>query len=95
MELMTWLRSEPDRVLAWLAIALGAVALLFGYRGVSNSLFVGKELAYIISGGLGGLFLLGLGIGLLLSADLRDEWHKLDRIEEAIKQAASETVEAR
>jgi len=39
---------------------------------------------YIISGGIGGVFFLGLGATLWISADLRDEWRKLDRIEEAL-----------
>jgi hypothetical protein len=37
---------------------------------------------YIASGGLGGIFLLGLGSTLWLSADLRDEWRKLDELGE-------------
>jgi hypothetical protein len=43
-------------------------------------------IALIISGGMGGIFLLGVGATLWLSADLRDEWRKLDRIEEALQQ---------
>lgn len=93
-ELLVRLRAEWDRALGWSSIGLGAVCLLLGYRGVSNSVFVAKELAYVVSGGLGGLFLLGLGIGLLLSADLRDEWHKLDRIEAAIRACAPTSTPA-
>ncbi|HZQ77997.1 MAG TPA: hypothetical protein VFE55_11745 [Acidimicrobiia bacterium] len=81
MDLMTWLRAEWDRVLGFGLIALGAVLLVLGYLGVSNSPYVAEQLSYITSGGLGGLFLLGAGATLLILADLHDEWRKLDRVE--------------
>jgi hypothetical protein len=81
MDLMTWLRAEWDRVLGFTLIALGAVLLVLGYLGVSDSPYVAEQLSYIVSGGLGGLFLLGAGATLLILADLHDEWRKLDRVE--------------
>jgi hypothetical protein len=81
MDLMTWLRAEWDRVLGFGLIALGAVLLVLGYLGVSSSPYVAEQLSYIVSGGLGGLFLLGAGATLLILADLHDEWRKLDRVE--------------
>ena len=81
MNVLTWLRSEWDRVAGYGLVLLGALFLLLGYHGVKTSPFLAEELAYIASGGLGGIFCLGLGVGLLLSADLHDEWRKLDRIE--------------
>ena len=81
MDLMTWLRAEWDRVLGFTLIGLGAVLLVIGYLGVSESPYVAEQLSYITSGGLGGLFLLGAGATLLILADLHDEWRKLDRVE--------------
>ena len=81
MDLMTWLRAEWDRVLGFTLIALGAVLLVLGYLGVSSSPYVAEQLSYIVSGGLGGLFLLGAGATVLILADLHDEWRKLDRVE--------------
>jgi hypothetical protein len=81
MDLLTWLRAEWDRVLGFSLIALGAVLLVLGYLGVSGSPYVAEQLSYIVSGGLGGLFLLGAGATLLILADLHDEWRKLDRVE--------------
>ncbi|HYH49343.1 MAG TPA: hypothetical protein VEG38_07320 [Acidimicrobiia bacterium] len=78
---MKYLRNEWDRVGAWLCVIAGAVALLIGYLGVSDTLDTGEQLPYVVSGGMVGLFLLGLGAVLWLSADLRDEWRKLDAID--------------
>lgn len=80
-----WLRAEWDRVAAVVALVLGAIALFLGYQGISNSPYVAEQLSYLISGGLGGLFLLGVGATLLLSADLHDEWRKLDQLEAALR----------
>lgn len=81
----TWLRTEWDRVAAVVAVVLGAIALFLGYQGISDSPYVAEQLSYLISGGLGGLFLLGIGATLLLSADLHDEWRKLDQLEAALR----------
>jgi hypothetical protein len=78
------LRAERDRAAAYVLIALGAAAVLVCWIGVSGTPFVADQLAYIASGGIGGLFLLALGLALLVSADHHDEWRKLDRIEEAL-----------
>ena len=87
MSARTWLRAEWDRVAGFGLIALGGLLLLLGYLGVRGTPFTTEALAYIASGGLGGIFCLGLGVGLLLSADLHDEWLKLDRIEAALRGA--------
>lgn len=62
--------GDPRLPLALVAGVVGAVALLIGYFGVSGTLDPGKQLPYLISGGVGGLFLLGVAAALLFSADL-------------------------
>ena len=86
MDPTKWLRLQWDRGLAWAFAVAGAVALIVGWVGVSSTAYSAEQLPYIISGGIGGIFLLGVGATLWLSADLRDEWRKLDRIEEALQQ---------
>jgi hypothetical protein len=81
MDPKQWLRKNPDRVGAWLAILLGAVVLFIGWQGASTTEYPAEQLPYILSGGIGGVLLVGVGATLLISADLRDEWRKLDRIE--------------
>ncbi len=89
MDIGKWLRLQWDRVLAWVFVAAGAIALIAGWVGVSGSAYAAGQLPYIISGGIGGIFLLGVGATLWLSADLRDEWRKLDSIEDALREEQS------
>jgi len=81
VDLKSLFRLQWDRAAAWGLVAAGAVVVVLGWAGVSGSALPAEQLPYIISAGVGGMFLLGLGATLWLSADLRDEWRKLDRIE--------------
>lgn len=66
-------RLRDPRVLVGAAlIVAGAVAVIAGYWGVSGTLDPGKQLPYIISGGIGGVFLLGMGAAVLFSSELAD-----------------------
>ena len=93
MDLVKYARNQWDRIGAWLCVIGGAVALLVGYLGVSDTLNTGEQLPYVVSGGMVGLFLLGLGALLWLSADLRDEWRKLDRLEQLVRGEAEVEVD--
>ena len=84
MELFSWLRLQWDRVFGAAFVLTGAVALLTGWSKVSATPYPAEQMPYVVSAGLGGLFLLGVGATLWHSADLRDEWRKLDRLEEKL-----------
>jgi hypothetical protein len=84
MDLRTWLKAQWDRALAVALVALGGLALLLGWLGVDDALYPGQQIPYVLSGGIGGLFAVGLGAVLWLSADLRDEWRKLDQIDQKL-----------
>jgi hypothetical protein len=92
MDLSKLLKSQWDRVGAWLLVLAGALALIFGWVGVSGKAYLANQLPYVISGGIGGLFLLGVAATLWLSADLRDEWQKLDRIEQVLSDLPIESI---
>ena len=93
MELIKWLRLQWDRVFGAAFVLTGAVALLTGWSKVSGTAYPAEQIPYVVSAGLGGLFLLGVGATLWHSADLRDEWRKLDRLEEKLDAALeSKTV---
>jgi len=82
MDFMTFVRNQWDRVGAWVAISLGALLLIIGWLGVSNTAYTAEQIPYVVSGGLGAVFFLGLGAMLWLSADLRDEWRLLAELRE-------------
>ena len=93
MEFLSWVRDQWDRVGAVVLVVAGALALLFGWLGISDAVLPSEQLPYLLSGGLVGVFLLGLGATLWLSADLRDEWRKLDRLEELVEGKADVAVD--
>lgn len=82
---LRWCRVQWDRALAIGLTLAGLVALVLGFVGVRDGLVPAEQLPYFISGGIGGLFLLGIATTLWISADLHDEWRKLDRLEEALR----------
>lgn len=84
MSLAKWLRQQWDRTLAVSLVFGGMIALGLGWHGVANAVLPAGQIPYVVSGGLGGLFALGLGATLWLSAELRDQWHKLDRLEKEL-----------
>jgi hypothetical protein len=85
MDLMTFVRNQWDRVAAWVLVILGALFVLLGWLGVSDAVLTTEQLPYIISGGLGGVCCIGVGVALWLSADLRDEWTALREIAERLE----------
>jgi uncharacterized membrane protein YfcA len=77
MGFMNWVRVQWDRAAALAAMLIGLLALLLGWIGVSGQAYVAKQLPYVISGALFGIFMIGVAAVLWLSADLRDEWREL------------------
>jgi hypothetical protein len=92
VNVLTVLKSQWDRAAAFVCLVAGVIALIVGYHGVAHTKYVPDALAYLISGGLGGIFLLGVGALLYSSADMHDEWRKLDRIEAAILRLSPEQL---
>jgi hypothetical protein len=82
MDFLKWTRSQWDRSAAVLAAAGGVLALVLGWLGASDNTNPAGQIPYVISGGLVGVFLIAVASTLWLSADLRDEWRKLDRLEQ-------------
>ncbi|HEV7863891.1 MAG TPA: hypothetical protein VGR20_14360 [Acidimicrobiia bacterium] len=81
MEFLRCVREQWDRVAAIAFGIAGALAVVLGWVGASQALYPAKQLPYIVSGGVGGLLLIAAMATAWLSADLRDEWRKLDRVE--------------
>ena len=84
MEFLNFARKQWDRVAAVVAAVAGAGALIAGWYGASDNVNPAGQIPYVISGGLVGVFLIAVASTLWLSADLRDEWRKLDRLEQRL-----------
>jgi hypothetical protein len=79
-----WVWSSVRPVLGYVFIGFGLLLILFGYLGVSREVFVGRQLPYVISGGLFGVAFVTLGSRLLMIEDLRRDSGRLDRLERAV-----------
>jgi hypothetical protein len=88
--LITLVRAQWDRLLGGGLLLVGAILLVAGWIGVSGASTSKDQLSYLASGGLGGLFCLGAGVGLLVSANLADEWRKLDALTRAVREASAQ-----
>jgi hypothetical protein len=84
------LRNNWDRALAIVAVLGGLLAILLGWRGVSDATLATEQLPYIASGIGLGLFLLGVAGTLWLSAELRDAWRKLGDVHRVLTGADDE-----
>jgi len=67
----TRLSDYTLRLAAGVCTGLGVVVVLVGYLGVRNESDVALQIPYLLSGGLGGLALVGLGALGLLQYQLR------------------------
>jgi hypothetical protein len=94
MTFMKTLQTQWDRSAAIGALVLGLIVLLVGYNGVSSTEFVAEQLPYVISGGLVGLTFVIAGATLWVSADLRDEWRKLDALDARLEKALGTVPDA-
>jgi hypothetical protein len=90
MGLTRWLRNQWDRTAAVVSAVASGVAMLMGWRGVSRVSLPSEQIPYLASAAMFGLFALGIAATLWLSADLRDEWRKLDEIHHAIDRESNE-----
>lgn len=84
MEFLRFLRLQWDRATGAAAMTVGVIMLLLGWVEVSATEFVAAQIPYVISAGMGGIVAIMIGGTLWLSADLRDEWRALDRIDEKL-----------
>ena len=84
MDFIKLAKKQWDRSAGIVFSVIGVIALIKGWMGVRGTPVLAEQTRYIVSGGIGAIVLLGLGATLWISADLRDEWRKLDRIEQSL-----------
>lgn len=76
--------SRWRAVLAWAFIALGGLAILLAWREVRSLDEVWRQMPFLLSGGVGGAVLVGLGGALLITQDFRDDKRRLTALERKI-----------
>ena len=86
---------DPRLVLAVVAIVIGAIALLLGWYGVSGTYDPGEQMSYVVSGGLGGLFLAGVGAALVSSSNVRQATRKIDDLQRGMDDLTATVAELR
>lgn len=84
MDLNRFVRANADRVIAVGLVLLGLVAVTIGWFGASGTGLAVEQIPYLISGGIGGVIFVVIGCTTWASADLEDEWRKLDAIDERL-----------
>ena len=75
------IKQRWRETLGWVAIALGALAAVLGWVGVSGKDLAPLQLPYLASGGVFGVLLTIVGVGLLIAADVRHDRDRLAQIE--------------
>lgn len=85
-ELWVWIGEALRPWVGWIFIAVGALFMLVGYLGVSREAIPAKQLPYLISGGMGGIFLAVLGAYFLGTQQLRNDSGRLDRVEQMVEE---------
>jgi hypothetical protein len=88
MEFWRWVKCQWDRAAALVAFVAGLVSLLLGWIGISGVTLPAEQIPYLASDTVFGLFALGTAATLWLSADLRDEWRKLEDIHQTMLEEA-------
>ena len=54
--LWKWIGEALRPWVGWILIAAGAICMLVGYLGVSRESLPAKQIPYLVSGGIGGIF---------------------------------------
>jgi len=79
-----WVARATRPVVGWILTGLGALAILFGYLGLSRKAFVGEQLPYLISGGIGGMALVIVGGVFLATEDIRRNLARVDDLQQTV-----------
>lgn len=90
-----WIRARWEKVVGAASALVGVVLAIAGWHGAANESLTTEQIPYLASGAVGGLIALGIGATLWLSADMRDEYFKLDELHTWLREhdGGSPTVE--
>jgi hypothetical protein len=80
-----WVHRATRPVVGWVVVGIGFILVLIGYLGVSREALVAKQIPYLISGGIGGIALVGFGAMLVGTEDLKRTHERIDRLERLVE----------
>ncbi|MEY2398214.1 MAG: hypothetical protein QOJ00_1388 [Actinomycetota bacterium] len=83
--LWRWVGQAVRPYIGWILIAIGAIFMLVGYLGVSREAIPAKQIPYLVSGGIGGIFLAVIGAYFLGTQEMRNDSGRLDRLEQMVE----------
>jgi hypothetical protein len=81
-----WVSTAVRPWLGWILVGVGALLLLVGWFGVSREALPAKQIPYLVSGGIGGMFFAVLGAYFLGTQELRRDSGRLDRLETMVEE---------
>jgi hypothetical protein len=81
-----WVGKATRPVIGWVLLGLAALVILIGWIGVSGTPVVAKQIPYVVSGGLLGVFLAVIGAYFLGTEELRKDSGRLDRLERMVEE---------
>lgn len=84
--LRRWAADAVRPWIGWICIGVGALLMLLGWFGVSREAIPAKQIPYLVSGGIGGVFLAVLGAYFLATQELRNDSGRLDRLETMVEE---------
>ena len=81
-----YVARSPIQALGIALCLVGFAIVSFGWWKISKESIVALQIPYLISGGIGGALVVGIGGVLLVSHDLRLDTRRLDEMESAIRE---------
>jgi len=84
--LLRWVADAVRPYVGWILIGCGALVMLIGYFGVSREAIPAKQIPYLVSGGIGGVFLAVVGAFFLGTQEMRKDSGRLDRLERMVEE---------
>lgn len=81
-----WIIKALRPWIGWILVGIGAIVMLIGYAGVSREALPAKQIPYLVSGGLGGIFIAVIGAYFLGTQQLRNDSGRLDRLEQMVEE---------
>lgn len=79
-----WVGRALRPYAGWICAGIGFVIIIVGWYGVSGQALVAKQLPYLISGGIGGIAIVGVGTAFVAVDQIRRDSGRLDRLERKV-----------